>query len=278
MPEIEHRQPSKSTLDPVCLVTGGSSGIGQAIALKFASHGYRIAICGRRQSPLESTADQIRQVWKTSLKTVEDHPDETCIAEVVDLGDTTQTTKFADSVFQQFGRVDVLVNNAAAATLAPFETITAEEFEQTLNINVRSVFYLTQKIWNRWKEVRNPQSASHLSPVKSIINVSSLAAVDPFPNFSIYGASKAWLDLMTHALAVEGESHGIRICSIRPGAVETPLLRGLFPEYPVDQCASPEDVAQLAWNCVAQPQSYPSGRAFRLPDTRSILDTEGDTV
>lgn len=266
MPANDFNQPAKSDVNPVCLVTGGSSGIGQAIALKFASHGYRIAICGRRRSQLEATAERIRQVQQNSQTDGESIQAESCVAEIVDLSEPKQATQFVDSVFQQLGRVDVLVNNAGTAPLAPFETISAEEFERTLNINVRSVFYLTQRVWKHWTE-ESKQLPTNRG--KSIINISSLAAVDPFPHFSIYGASKAWLDLMTHALAAEGEPHGIRISSIRPGAVETPLLRALFPEFPADQCASPDDVAQLAWNCVAQPQAYPSGRAFRLPDTNS---------
>ena len=61
------------------------------------------------------------------------------------------------------------------------------------------------------------------------------------------------MDLMTHALAGEGEEFGIRICSIRPGAVETPMLRGLFPEFPADQCVQPSDIAQKIWGCVKRP-------------------------
>ena len=96
----------------------------------------------------------------------------------------------------------------------------------------------------------------------TIVNISSLSAVDPFPGFSLYGASKAWMDLMTLALAAEGEEHKVRVCSIRPGAVETPLLRGLFPDFPADQCVSPQQVAKMVLGCVQEPQKYPSGKFF----------------
>ena len=95
-----------------------------------------------------------------------------------------------------------------------------------------------------------------------VVNISSLAAVDPFPGFSLYGASKAWLDLLTVALAAEGAEHGIRVYSIRPGAVETPLLRNLFPDFPADQCVSPHDVARQVWKCVDLPEKFASGSAF----------------
>ena len=96
----------------------------------------------------------------------------------------------------------------------------------------------------------------------TIINISSLSAIDPFPGFSLYGASKSWLDLMTLALAAEGKESNIRVCSIRPGAVETPMLRGLFPDFPSEQCVQPADIAEVIWGCVNDPATYPSGQAF----------------
>jgi len=96
----------------------------------------------------------------------------------------------------------------------------------------------------------------------TIVNISSLSAVDPFTGFSTYGASKAWLDLLTHSLAQEGKDLDIRVCSIRPGAVETPLLRGLFPDFPSEQCVSPDRIAEEVWGCVNSPTDYPSGSAF----------------
>ena len=96
----------------------------------------------------------------------------------------------------------------------------------------------------------------------TIVNISSLSAVDPFVGFSTYGASKAWLDLLTHSLAQEGKDSSIRVCSLRPGAVETPLLRGLFPDFPSEDCVSPERVASEVWGCVNSPDKYPSGSAF----------------
>ena len=104
------------------------------------------------------------------------------------------------------------------------------------------------------------------------IRDSSMSAIDPFPGFSLYGASKAWMDLLTQSLAAEGEPHGIRICSIRPGAVETPLLRGLFPDFPADQCVPPEAIAETVLGCVEDPQKFPSGQFF------PVTNQPGETV
>lgn len=166
-----------------------------------------------------------------------------------DLNDISHTRSFFDAAMDKFGQVDVLINNAAVSPLAPLDELTPEQFETTTNVNIRSPFYLMQMAWKQMKQ----QSRG------VIVNLSSLAAIDPFPGFNIYGASKAWLDLMTHALAAEGEPFGIRVYSIRCGAVETPMLRGLFPDFPAEQCVSPNDVAQKIFSCVQQPDSHTSG-------------------
>ena len=231
--------------EPVCIITGGSSGIGLATARKFFDAGYRISICGRSQERLDEAAKLISAgdslVDSKRLLTV-----------AIDLEDTAQAKAFAQKSLEHFGRIDVLVNNAGVAPLSPFGAITEDSFEQLININVRSSFYLNQLVWNTMVK----QGGG------TIVNISSLAAVDPFTGFSTYGASKAWLDLLTHSMAQEGKVLNIRVCSVRPGAVETPLLRGLFPDFPTEQCVSPEAVAEVIWACVDSPTDYPSGSAF----------------
>ena len=239
---------------PVCLITGGSSGIGLATAKRFAEAGYHIAICGRRPEALEAANVQITTAGKVH--------EIRCFHQVVDLNHTDQAQQFGKQALQHFGNVDVLVNNAATAPLAPFEEITVETFESAINTNIRSVFYLTQLIWKHMKDRALNAPLGQGRGV--VVNISSLAAVDPFPGFSLYGSCKAWLDLITFALASEGKELGLRVCSVRPGAVETPMLRGLFPEYPADQCVEPEEIAAAVWGCVNEPEQYPSGAAFAV--------------
>lgn len=234
---------------PVCVITGGSSGIGLASAKLFAQHGYQVAICGRRQGALNEAQKQILAAAG---------PDSAPFARPVDLNDPARAREFGNEVIAALGRIDVLVNNAGFAPLAAFDGIDATTFETALNVNLRSVFHLTQVAWT--------QMLGQGGGV--IVNISSLAAVDPFPGFSIYGASKAWLDLLTVALAAEGSEEGIRVCSIRPGAVETPLLRSLFPDFPAPQCVSPEEVAERVWGCVNEPENYESGKAYEVTNQK----------
>jgi NAD(P)-dependent dehydrogenase (short-subunit alcohol dehydrogenase family) len=235
---------SKDSSRPVCLITGGSSGIGLATAELFARNGYDLLICGRRETQLDAAKAAIKKANKKV----------NCVTIQADLADVQQARNVAECAINEFKRIDVLINNAASSPLAPFDEITEEVFESTINTNIRSLFYLTQQVWRQMKTQGRGV----------VVNISSLSAVDPFPGFSLYGACKAWMDLMTHALAGEGKDSNLRVCSIRPGAVETPMLRGLFPDFPADQCVQPSDIAEAVWGCVDDPENFPSGQAFAV--------------
>ena len=109
-----------------------------------------------------------------------------------------------------------------------------EDFDTLYRMNIESVFHLTRAAWPLLKKQGG-----------TIINVSSQAAVDPFPGFAAYGASKAWVNAFTRACATEGKPDGIKVFGVAPGAVETDMLRGLFPDFPKDQTVTPDHVAAM---------------------------------
>lgn len=228
----------------VCLITGGTAGIGLATAKRFHAAGYHVVFCGRRADKLQQAVAEISEFGSAEA---------TVVAIQGDVNDEATRHQLMSACTSQLGRIDVLVNNAGVAPLGPFDEIDETTFNSVLDTNIRSVFILTQLAWSAMKKHGG-----------TIVNVSSLAAVDPFPGFSIYGASKAWLDLLTVALAAEGEEFGIRVCSVRPGAVETSLLRGLFPDFPAEDCVLPAEIADRIWDCVADPENSPSGKAFTV--------------
>jgi NAD(P)-dependent dehydrogenase (short-subunit alcohol dehydrogenase family) len=238
----------KEPADPVCLITGGTSGVGLETASRFFRDGYRVFVCGRDRDRLESALRVIRR------QTSPDKPGSEPHGHSVDLSQPGAAEQICSQVVKAFGRVDVLINNAAMAPLAPIDEISDKDIDATIGLNVSGVYRLTRAVWPAMK--KQGQGI--------IINVSSLAAIDPFPGFSLYGATKAWIELLTIALAREGREWGIRTYCVRPGAVETPMLRGLFADFPADQAVSPKSVADLIAACCLPEMAGSSGQAIGI--------------
>ena len=208
---------------PVAIVTGGSRGIGRATTLKLASAGYAVVTCGRDKEELATLRTELESAGAAfqilSLDVRHQEAIENLIA----------------STLTHFGRIDLLVNNAGVAPLAPVEKLSTRDFDDCVATNISAVFHATRAVWPTLKK----QGSG------TIINVSSYASVDPFPGFQAYGASKAWVNLFTKAIAEEGRPFGIRSFAVALGTVETPLLRGLFPDFPAEETLAPGDVADL---------------------------------
>jgi len=127
-----------------------------------------------------------------------------------------------------------------------------DDFEQALRANIAGVFYMTRAAW---PALRRQGSGT-------VVNISSLAAVDPFPGFAVYGACKAWVSLFTKAADDEGRPLGIRVFAIAPGAVETAMLRQNFPDIPAEQTLAPDEVAGMI-EAVCEPRaSHASGQTI----------------
>jgi NAD(P)-dependent dehydrogenase (short-subunit alcohol dehydrogenase family) len=155
-----------------------------------------------------------------------------CMAQSVDVTRSDQVDALVRQAVGEFGGLDVLVNNAGAAPLCSIDKIDDQLLTDTLGVNIRAVVYTCRAAWPALQRSRG-----------TIINISSVAAKDPFPGFSLYGATKAWVNTFTQALAEEGKPFGIRAFSVGPGAVETQMLRGAFPNFPAEQTLHPDDIA-----------------------------------
>lgn len=209
----------------VCVLTGGSSGVGLATAIKMAEFGSKVAICGRDEDRLQRAVEKLVDVTeRDNIYVVQ-----------ADMSEPADVKRFISESIKRFSRIDLLVNNAAMAPLAPIDEMTDETIDACIDLNIRGVYYATRAAWIQMKKQGDG----------IVVNISSQAAVDPFPGFSVYGSSKAWIELFTIALAGEGREHGIRSYCVRPGAIETPMLRGLFADFPAEQCVSPDDIAEM---------------------------------
>ena len=230
---------------PTAVITGATRGIGLAVARKFAAQHYDIVLAARSQSDLNEAAARIRTETREAVQV---------LSVATDVGDPAGAAALVDAARELFGRIDVLVNNAGVAPLAPIAEMTDEDFAQLLQVNIRAVFQLTKAVW--------PAMAAQHGGV--IVNVSSLAATDPFPGFAAYGASKAWVNLFTKAAAAEGRAVGIRVFAVAPGAVETQLLRSRFSDFPADQTLPPAAVAELIYAVTGAPFRSSSGETIQI--------------
>lgn len=177
------------------LVTGGGSGIGRATALALAREGAFVIVTGRRTDHLADVVNQIEACGGKAR------------AIPADISDLDSLQRLAE----QAGEVDILINNAGVFPFAPTPTQDPEVFEHLLDTNVRGPFFLTAALVGKM--------AAKGSGV--IINVSSTAGLRGFPDAAAYGATKAALDALTRAWAVEFGGSGVRVNSVAPGATRT---------------------------------------------------------
>jgi NAD(P)-dependent dehydrogenase (short-subunit alcohol dehydrogenase family) len=184
----------------VALITGGGTGIGAAAARYFAEQGTAVAVVGRRPQPLEETVQSIRSAGGTAL------------AIPADLADADAPVQIIEAVGEQWGRLDVLVNNAAAIKHLPIQQAYRDLFQEHLSVNVLAPYFLIQAALPYLQ-----QSESGV-----VINISSSSGSLAIPGQSMYGTSKAALEYLTRSLAAELAPH-IRVNAIAPGPVDTPI-------------------------------------------------------
>lgn len=267
---------------PVVVVTGGSSGIGLATAKQFAGAEWRVVIGGRSALRLDEAADSIIKALTNDQSSgdvngvvsgsevigdVNDSDENrtavTC--EKLDVRARESVELLVGKVSRQFGRIDAWVNAAGIAPMGPVTQLSDHDLENTFRTNCASIFYATRALWPVFQSQR----------CGVIVNVSSLASTDPFPGFSVYGASKAWVNLFSQATANEGQDDDIRVYSVCPGAVETPLLRELFPDFPADQAMPPKRVADVIWSLCQADCQTPSGTSLEVHPNETLTGTSG---
>lgn len=247
---------------PVGLITGAGSGIGRAIAANLAAKGWRIMAVGRHEGTLRQTLELCTKLGGPGGLVY------TC-----DVGDADQGRTAVATAFSRFGRLDALINNAGAAPKVSAAEHTKEHIAQAFAVNAIGPANMIAEALARWSKGEAPglgpdaaqRPRSWLGP--AIVNVSSLAAADPFPGFFAYGASKAAVNLLTRAAHNEYAPVGLRAFAVAPGAVETPLLRSIIPAavLPASRCLAPEVVASVVVECVLGQRESSRGEVILLP-------------
>jgi len=239
--------------DDVSVITGSAQGIGRSLARGFASEGSRVVVADLNVEKAEVVAQEIRAVGGQA------------IAMCVDMGDAGSIGEMVDGVISEFGRLDVLVNNAAvfsAMRVGPFESITAEEWDMTMAVNVRGVFFACQAVS---PHMRAQQRGS-------IINVSAAMVIHGRRNFAHYVTSKSALLGMTRTLASELGEDFVRVNVLMPGGTKTEVARRLSPEQEarlletqaIHRWGTPEDLLGAAVFLASPESSFISGQVINV--------------
>jgi NAD(P)-dependent dehydrogenase (short-subunit alcohol dehydrogenase family) len=255
-PRADHGEDSYRGLgrlqDRVALITGGDSGIGRAVAIAFAREEADVALS---YLPVEEpdavgTCKWVEQAGRKAVRVAGDIQREAHCAELV------------DRVFQEFGRLDVLVNNAAfQMTHDRIEDFSTEELERTFRTNVFAMFWLCKAALPR------------MAPGSAIINTASIQAFDPSPNLLHYAATKAAIVNFTKALSKLAMKQGVRVNAVAPGPVWTPLIPSTMPEERVrtfgeqtvfGRAAQPVEIAPVFVFLASNEARYVSGEVYGI--------------
>lgn len=223
------------------VVTGGSSGIGLAIAKTFAAEGAKVVITGRQMSRLDAAAKKIG---------------DNAVAIQGDASNIAQLNTVFGAIKSQFGKIDILVANAGSGTMANIGAISEAHFDETFNPNVKGVLFTVQN------------ALPLMGPGGSIVLIGSTSSTDMPAGMSVYGATKAALRAMVRAWIQEIKGSGIRINVVSPGPIMTPGLEGfLTPEAinylegrsTVGRLGRPEDIAHAVAFLASDASSYING-------------------
>lgn len=221
----------------IVLVTGSGRGIGAETAKLFAKNGATVILVSRTKPELEKVLKEI----------ISDSPES--IAIPCDLSEVGAVEALFAKIREQFGRMDILINNAAIAKLIPFEKITLRDWDETMNLNLRSVFLCCQQAFPLMRG-RN----------SLIINISSLAGIpgtQKFSGLAAYSVSKFGISGLTECLAEEGKNDGLRVVGLAPGGVDTKMLRDLFPDFRTQ--TGPAEIAKIILDLATNERRFRSG-------------------
>ncbi len=235
------------------IVTGGTRGIGFAIAEAMLQMGARVAVSGRKSDGVKLAIERLRHVGGDRVVGVAAHS-----------ARPEDVTRLFDEAVKAFGAIHVVVNNAATnPSMAPLHEVELEVFDKILETNLRGYLLVAREGVRRMREA---------SVAGSIVNVSTVASLRPWPGLGAYSVSKAAVNSMTQVLAIELGRDGIRVNAIAPGVVRTRFSEALWKNpkteedtakrLPLSRIAEPEDVVGAALFLASEASRYVTGQVL----------------
>ncbi len=240
----------------VAIVTGAGKGIGAGCALGLAEAGADVVVAARTEADLEATATRVRAVGRR------------CLVVPTDVTVTEQLAALVDATIAEFGRVDILINNAGGWMPRPFMATSERNLEAAMRFNVTSAFLLSQLVVPYMVATFETTGVSG-----AIVNISSRSASMVQPAFTAYAAAKAALCMMTRAMAPE-LAPKVRVNAIEVGGVETAALASVLTDdsvreqleagTPMHRVGQPEDIAAAVVFLVSEASSWVTGKIFEI--------------
>lgn len=235
--------------DKVAVITGGDSGIGRAVALAYAREGADVLVA--YLSEHEDARETERLVKEAGRR---------CVLFAGDIADPAVCRELIDTAVKEFGRIDILVNNAAhQMSFDDIDEISDQEWDHTFAVNISAMFRLTR------------DAVKHMKPGSAIINTASVEAYDPTQTILPYSASKAALVALTKGLAKELLEKGIRVNAVAPGPIWTPLnthgsppeeLKKFGEDAPLGRPGQPVELAPIYVLLASNDGSYITGEVY----------------
>jgi len=234
----------------VALVTGGSKGIGRAIALGLAASGAAVVITGRNLEPLDTVAQEIQAAGGKAFPIA------------ADLGDSSQIQRLADEAVKAFGQVDILVNNAARSYMRSLMELREDGWDKVFNLNVKAVWLLSRAV------------AEGMMARKSgrIINITTVGAEKAELGMAAYGCSKAALKMLTRCMTREWAPFGIQVNAVGPGLTRTDFSKPIWTNpdiekhvtsgLPMGRIAEPEEIVPAVLFLASDGAAYINGHTI----------------
>lgn len=249
-PEVTREERHAPRLDQkIAVVTGASSGLGLAIAARFAAEGAKVVMASRHRESLDAAAEKVAANGGEVI---------TCLT---DVADEKEVARLFRTVERQFERLDLLVNNAGAFDGGPLEELSLDAWEHVMAVNLRGPFLCTRAAFKLMK----PQKRGR------IINIGSISSQRVRPKSAAYSASKHGIWGLTQVTALEGREHGITCCCLNPGNFLTPRrsASGLVEDdEPMMSC---DEVAEVAFCMAALPDHVELLEATVLPHLQKFV-------
>nr|WP_263326600.1 SDR family oxidoreductase [Neobacillus sp. Marseille-Q6967] len=236
----------------VIVITGGSRGLGAEMAREFAASGADLVLTSRNKESCEVVANEVRQLGRKA------------VAVSCDVSNLSDIRNLFNVTLKEFGRLDVLVNNAGANVTKPAVEVTEEDWDYINDVNIKGLFFCCQEA----AKIMIQQNSG------KIINISSVGGVKPYKRIAPYTSTKAAVIHLTRSLAAEWARYNIHVNSIAPGLISTEInktementewLDRAIKAIPLRRLGDPKDISQIALYLISDAANYITGQTFYI--------------